>query len=215
MNGSTVKASGEVKNIQTPWKEYDSKNNTGHFVPIEMPTACVNQEITIEGRKDGNRTATVDDDRMLVQRIENLSGNKMPVKMDGKTLMTVDFTGVIPTGKNAIDPDKKDFGGYGKMEDYVENISITWNGVKGKVTGTIKHHEAVGTKQVKEGWHYPLGMAEYYDGVAKDVTVSTKKSIKDKDIICDVSTAKTIKVEYNGNTVLELDLSGANFAEKG
>ena len=212
VDGSKVKASGEVKPVTTPWTEYDSKNNTGHFVPIQTPAICKDQDITIENRKDGDRTVQVDDDLLLVVRLENLNSDKMPVKMDGKDLMTVDFSGAIPTGEDAIDPTKEDFGRFGKKADYVEGISIEWNGVKGIVRGTIKHNEA--NTKVKAGHHYPLSLCAYYgDGIQKDVIVGAKKTtVKDKDIICDVATARAIKVEYNGYTVLELDLSRAVFA---
>lgn len=211
VDGKTVKASGEVKNIQTPWEEYDKTNNTGHFVPLTLPAESKGKEVTISGRKGGDRTVTAGDDLLLVQRIENLNGSTMPVKMDGKDLMTVDFGGVIPTGEDAIDYAKTDFGGYGKKSDYVEGISIQWDGVKGTVFGTIKKHEKIGTKNVKAGHHYPLSLCVYYDGIEKDVTVSKKTTVKDKDIICDLSSARTITVEYNGKTVLALDFTRAVF----
>lgn len=212
VSGTSVRASGEVKNITQPWTAYAAKDNTGHFAPTVMPAACVDQEVTVGGRKDGEKTVTIDEDRLLVVRIENLQGGEMPVKMGGKPLMTVDFSGTFPKGRDAIDWDKKDFGSYGKFEDYLEGVEVFWSGNKGTVKGTIKNHGAINGGKVKAGHHYPLALSAYYfDGVPKTVTVGDgkPKTVTDKDIICDVSKAQAIKVEYNGVTVLELDLSQA------
>lgn len=123
----------------------------------------------------------------------------------------MNFEDVAPKGEQAIDPSKKDFGRFGKWEDYCDtNLSVQWNGVKGTVTGKVKHHDQIGT--VKAGNHFPLGLAEYYfDGIPKTITIGQgkPKNITDKDIICDISKAKTIKVEYNDAVILELDFSGA------
>lgn len=94
VDGTTVKATGDVKNIDAEWAEFDSKNNTGHFVPIQLPAKCSGQKISIEGRSAGKRTVKVDEDLLLVQRLENLSGNSMTVKMADGLLMVVDFSGV-------------------------------------------------------------------------------------------------------------------------
>ena len=218
--GTNVAAKGTLKNVTKPWTAFDSKDNTGHFAPITLPADLTGTQITLSGRSGGDKTVTVDEDRLLIQRIENLDGDTLTIK-DGEganTLMTVGFAGCIPQGEKAIDPNKTDFGSFGKTEDYVKDIVIRWDGVKGFVTGTIKKHDAVGTDgKVKAGYHYPLGLAAYYfDGTPKTVTIGEgkPKNVTDKDIICDVSKGKTIKIGYNGKTVLELDLNGATFEQK-
>ncbi len=92
--GTTVTASGTVKNVSEPWMEYSKTDNTGHFVPTQLPAACAGQKITLEGRKSGGRTVKVGQDLLLIQRLENLSGDTLTVKMGGKVIMTVDFSGV-------------------------------------------------------------------------------------------------------------------------
>lgn len=94
VSGTHVSLTGDAKNISDPWTEYAKTDNTGHFLPMTLPKVCEGKKITIEGRKSGNRTVKVDADLLLVQRLENLSGDTMTVKLEGETLMTVDVSGV-------------------------------------------------------------------------------------------------------------------------
>lgn len=210
--GTNAIASGSVKTITQQWTEFDKKNNTGHFIPMLLPAECVGQKVTLKGAAS-DRTVTVDEDRLLVVRLENLTGTTLTVEMGDKTLMVVDFTGVIPVGAGAYDPEKTDFGGFGKSEDYVSGLSITWNGAKGKATGELKNFTGASTNgSVKAGRHFPLGLSSWYaDGVPKKVN---GKPLTDKDIIVKVTDKATpITVEYNGMTVLELDISGMTEGE--
>lgn len=95
VDGTTVTATGDVKNIAEAWEEFSKTDNTGHFVIIKLPAMLKGQKITLEGRTKGNRTVKVDDDLLLVQRIENLTeAKKLTVKKDGELVMTVDLSGV-------------------------------------------------------------------------------------------------------------------------
>lgn len=94
VSGTHVSFTGDAKNISDPWTEYSKTDNTGHFLPMTMPKMCEGKKITIEGRKSGNRSVKVDADLLLIQRLENLSGDTMTVKLEGETLMTVDVSGV-------------------------------------------------------------------------------------------------------------------------
>lgn len=208
LDGNVVTFDGSLKNITKPWTEFDKTNNTGHFIPMQLPVICKNQDVTLKGRTGGDRTVHIGDDLLLILRLENLTGTTATLEMNGKQLMELDFAGLIPTGEDAYDAAKEDFGRYGKKSQYVDNLSIEWRGTKGTATGKLLKHEAIGDGKVAAGHHFPLSMSEWYDGVAKDVTVKNKKSIKDKDIICTIDDTKVIEVEYNGKKVLELDLSG-------
>ena len=214
IEGTTARVSGEVKTLTEPWKEFDKTNNTGHFVPIKLPEECKGKKITLKGRGKGDRTVTVGGDLALIARLENLSGTTMEIWLDGALLMTVDFTETIPVGAAAYDQNKTDFGGFGKLDDYVQDLAISWDGVTGHVTGTIKNHGEVGDKKVAAGHHFPFGMSAWFaDGIEKTVTVSKPKKLTDKDVIAAVADLKTpIRVEYHGVKVLEFDLTGAILA---
>lgn len=94
VSGSKVTVTGDVKNVQDPWEEFSKTDNTGHFLPMALPKVCEGKKITIEGLKSGKKTVKVDADLLHVQRLENLSGDIMTVKLEGETLMTVDVSGV-------------------------------------------------------------------------------------------------------------------------
>ncbi len=199
-----------MKNITEPWTQFntDPTDNTGHFFPIELDKKYDGEKITVIGKRQ-----KTDASRFWVLRAENSKNGKFTFKKGSETLFVLDLSGAAPMGEQAIDPAKKDFGRFGKWEEYCDGVSIDWDGVKGTVKGTIKHHGEIGT--VKAGNHFPLGLvAFYFDGVPKSVTIGSgsAKSITDKDIICDVSKSKTIKVEWAGVSVLELDLTGATIA---
>ena len=92
--GTNVIAKGKVKNIEKAWTEFDKTENTGHFAPIKLPSDLVGQKITISGRQGGDRNVTVDADRLLIMRLENLTADTMTIKKEEDTVMTVDFSGV-------------------------------------------------------------------------------------------------------------------------
>lgn len=208
VDGDTVTFTGSLKNITEPWTEYSKTDNTGHFIPLMLPAICKDEDITIKGRVGGDRKVHIGDDLLLVLRLENLTGTTAAVEMNDVELIKLDFTSLIPTGEAAYDAAKEDFGRYGNKSQYVKNLSIVWDGIKGTATGELLKHVAIGDGKVPEGHHFPLSMSAWYDGIAKNVTIKSKKSIKDKDIICGVDEAKVISVEYNGVKVLELDLTG-------
>lgn len=95
VKGTTVTATGDVHNIAEAWEEFSTSDNTGHFAVIILPAILKGQKITLEGRTKGARTVKVDDDLMLVQRIENLTeAKKLTIKRDGELVMVVDFSGI-------------------------------------------------------------------------------------------------------------------------
>lgn len=94
ITGTDITVTGTVKNITEPWKEFSTKENTGHFFPIQFPAYTQGKEVTLKGSKNGDKTITVDEDLLLIQRLENLKNNILTCEMGGKVLMKFDFTGV-------------------------------------------------------------------------------------------------------------------------
>ena len=92
--GKNIKVSATVNNITDPWTEFDVENNTGHFFPIILPIDCVGQTVSIKGRKSGARTAKVGEDRLLIQRLENLSADRMTIAINSQDCIIYDFSGV-------------------------------------------------------------------------------------------------------------------------
>lgn len=95
VSGTNVTFKGKAKNV-TSWPQFsnDPTEQSGHFVPIKMPTVCKNKDVTLKGRVKNDRTVRITDDLFLIQRLENLSANRLTVEMDSKTLMVIDFSQV-------------------------------------------------------------------------------------------------------------------------
>lgn len=219
----TVAFTGTLNNLTTPWKEFDKKNNTGHFIPIQLPDICRGNAVTVKGLVGGDNTVTIDDDLLLVVRLENLTGTGATLEMNDAELMKLDFSALIPTGEDAYDAAKTDFGRFGKREEITENFAIEWDGIRATATGKLKKITAeLHTKYEKllENQYYlPIGMsAWYFDGVPKQAGAegASLKSLTDKDIVFDVADSadlnKLRKIVYNGLTVMELDMSQMTLA---
>lgn len=99
IDGTDVTAKGTAHNITEPWTAFSTADNTGHFFPLQLPAVCKGKSITCKGRVAGDRVIDkVDNDLLLVTRLENLKANVLTVEMDGEVLMTADFTGVTREG---------------------------------------------------------------------------------------------------------------------
>lgn len=213
--GDTIEATGSLKTIKDPWTEFDSGgNNTGHFLPIKLPEKCKGKQVTCKGRVGGDRTVTIDDDLMLITRLENLTGTTITLEMDGATLATIDISNLIPVGAAAYNAEKTDFGRFGKTDALTENFSIKWKGAKGKATGKIKYlDETARTNftELKENGNYlPIGLSDWYgDGIPKKAGINNIDTKTAQDIVFKVTgTDKPVVVTYLGKTVMEIDLSG-------
>lgn len=212
VDGSVVRAAGEVKNLTEPWTDFDTKNNTGHFIPVQLPAVCQGQKLTCKGRVDGDRTVTIDEGLLLVLRLENFVNPWADLYIGNEFFMRIDWTDVIPAGADAFDSAKEDYGTFGKKTDFLQDVTITWDGVTGHVKGTIKNHEAIGEK-VKAGMHFPIPFSAWYDNVNKDIIADGKRSTyPHKDIIQTVTKkTKLITAEYQGVEIMRLDFTGATF----
>lgn len=211
-DGSVI---GTLKYVAS-WPEFNEGNieeQSGNYFPLTLDKKYVGQDITV--KKNGNAGKTVSETEWVL-RIPDKETKFTFATNENDVFLTLNFSGsvlAVPVGKDAYDPDKKNFGRFGNWDTYCDtDVSIKWNGIKGTVTGKIKHHDEIHT--VKAGYHFPLSMSSFYgDGVSKTITIGNGKPnvVTDKDIICNVENQKAIKVSYNGETVLELDLSGATF----
>lgn len=129
------------------------------------------------------------------------------------TLGLAETTEYIPTGEKAVTvPDQtKDFGRFGKTTDYLEDgLSISWDGVKGTVSGTIKWYDGksdeANTKIKTAGNYYPLVLSEYFKG--KDVTVNNKTA-KEYEWIAKLDDKKKITVLLDDKVIAILDFASA------
>lgn len=92
--GKTVTYTGEVKKITGWTSAFPAGEADGHFLPILLPSETIGQKLTLKGRKGGDRDITVDPDRILVQRLENLSGSQLKIEKDGAEYLNIDVSGL-------------------------------------------------------------------------------------------------------------------------
>lgn len=89
--GTTGEVTGKIKNISTPWADFDSKSdNTGHFFPIKLDDQYRGENITVIGKA----TKTVADLNWVL-RVENAQGGEkgtFTFKKGGDLLFVLDFS---------------------------------------------------------------------------------------------------------------------------
>lgn len=90
-NGCNVE--GTIKNVSDPWTAFSSsvEEQTGHFFPMKFSDEYKKTSVTVKNRVAGDRTFTLDDDCILIQRIENLKENKATIVLTDMTF-TLDFS---------------------------------------------------------------------------------------------------------------------------
>lgn len=85
--------SGEVKNVADFSEFFGESEKTGHFFPVAVDKKYKGKDLTASGRTGGDLTIHIDDDLMLIQRIENLTEAKKLTVKDGEDIVfTLDFT---------------------------------------------------------------------------------------------------------------------------
>lgn len=114
-----------------------------------------------------------------------------------------------------------DMGGGKQASELIDgNVSISWTGVKGAVTGNIKHVDDYSTffgQDEKEGYFFPLELdASYKD---KPISVQRKngkkKTVADTEWVLRLTDEKNTiyTIESEGTTIAELNFSSATFHE--
>ena len=97
-SGTYVEPDGTVVGTLKYVKDFSDLypgEETGHFFPTTFGEEYDKAKIKIKGLKNGDREATLDDDRTLIIRVENLNGKTAEIEKDGETLVTFDFTSTV------------------------------------------------------------------------------------------------------------------------
>lgn len=223
--GTSGRAVGGVKCIAEAWKEFSQDGgNTGHFFPIMLAESLVGKKCTIKGRADGDRTVTIDD-RLMITRIENLAeGMKPTLEFEGGPTLSIDFSKaelLLPTGRDAFDEAKADFGGFGKNTDYYDGgrLEAAWSGTRCVLKGKLKKVSQEGHDRLSADGHYfAFGLRhEWFDG--KDVTVrlSSENTARDTDFVISVtedSKKNPLTVRCGGQLIAEFDLGALELLEQ-
>ncbi len=75
---------------------YEESEQTGHFFPVQFKADYYGKDVELSGRTGGNKTIKPSaEDPYLIQRLENLSANKLTatVKATQEEVFELNFTG--------------------------------------------------------------------------------------------------------------------------
>lgn len=217
-NGTEGEVSGSVH-----WYEFTNGHfesaPTGHYVPV-IVRGYDNRPITVSGSTGAEVTLT--DPKWIIRVDDFITGGKKAVlKCEGTTLAELDFKGVTlepPMGELAFEPfgEKADFGRYGKYEEYVESLNVTWDGTGGTASGRLKAYDGTdGRNELNKGkGHFlPVVLNHYYTGKSVSVYCKNEKTEEATDWIIAVTDAGIpLTVKYDGRVVATIDLSGLELA---
>lgn len=93
--GNTLKVSGTVNRIDG-WKEFSNtvEQQSGHYLPLELPARYLNQKVTIGGLKT-TKSVTLKSDTILITRMEGITNHSsFTLTFADELTVTVDVSGV-------------------------------------------------------------------------------------------------------------------------
>ena len=224
-NNIKVDKNGAVTGSINFLSQNDGAPNDGHYFPTQIDKKHYGERLHAGGQVIGDEFVAGSDftpnaeDPYLNVRVESCTdGNKISVYSEDKTeLFSIDFNEATlepPVGKNAVIVPEvgKDFGRFGKASDFYDvKPKISWNGINGKVNGTIKWvSEGTAEKLTSAGNYYPLVLSDFYVGQKNTVN---GKTAQEYEWIANVTKTKTITVKLGEKTIAVLDFSEAEFKD--
>lgn len=212
---------GDVKEVSN-WKEFSNvpDEQTGNFFPVTLAVCYSGVPITVQKNGEAPKTLV---DRNWIIRVPNKT-TVVTFSVNGKAILVLDFSGATLAGKHGEDGlalmDRKEPAGYGSMKvsDLMDDdVQIQWDGVKGKLTGSVENIE-----------NWPELPKEPYNG--HFIVVSIDQSYKDKPLtffksgeqagstdkatdedlfwVLRVDTEKEFSFKSSEDTIAEIDCSG-------
>lgn len=199
-----------------------AKKPTGHYVPVVI-TGHDGETIVATGSDE--QTQELDDPKWII-RVDDFITNEKPAKLaaSGVELAELDFKDVVlelPTGENAFDKTKTDYGQFGNTTAMYKDGKLTasWNGTKCTVTGTLnKIKKDTFTKLSADGYYFAFRLIEP-EFTDKSVTVqlANTKTNQATDWVMTVteeSKAKPLIIKVGEQFIAEFDISGLTLAEE-
>lgn len=205
----------------------------GHYFPTQFDPKLYDTELHVGGKPNeagftaGKNFTPTREDPYLIIRVENCTDDdKVTVYNKGTKdeLFTLNFgtaTLAPPVGKDAVTDFKSvkaDFGNFGKTADFWgEAPTVAWDGVTGKVTGTLKPYKGEASKLTQDAYYLPIVTSKWYSD--KEVSVYCKNErepqVETDWVIKLTENTTPITVKYNGEVVARLDLTGLTLTPKG
>ena len=221
-DGVTGYVTGTVKEVSS-WKEFnpaDPAEQSGNFFPVTLAACYSGKPITVQ--KNGGTPKTLTDRNWIV-RIPNKT-TIVVFSVNGKVVAILDFSGATLPGKHGEDgltlKGQDELAGYGEMKVYDlmgGDVRILWDGVKGKLTGSVNNIENwEELPKAPRNGHFIVVCVDqrykdkplsFYKG--GELSGSTEKAT-DEDLfwVLRVDDNKQFSFKSGEDTIAELDCSG-------
>lgn len=225
-NGTKGTPKGTVKYIENYGSPYDGDQVQGHFFPVKFSEEYLGKEILVGG-PGGKIITPTEADPYLIIRLENVTVQdkiSAVVQDTGEEIFELDFSKVTrnqaPSGKDAFNSEKTDYGRYGNNEAYYDGgkVGIAWRDAKATVTGKLKWVKGNGTYPLlkEDGYYFAFALNSWFG--SKSITVDNGGKVhtaSDTDWVCRVGEGKKpITVKCEDTVVAIFDLSKIEFGEK-
>ena len=211
----------------------DSEQQSGHYFPMQFDPKLYGTQLHVGGKPTetgftaGSDFTPNEADPYLIIRVENCTDDDKVTVYNKETrdeLFTLNFKTAMltpPVGKDAVtdfESVKADFGNFGKTADFWDEApNIAWDGVTGKVTGTLKPYSGTANRLEQGAYYNPIVTSKWYSGKAVSVFCKNEREPQaETDWVIKLTDNTTpITVKYNGEIVAKLDLTGLTLTPKG
>ena len=224
-NGTKGTPKGTVKYIENYGSPYAGEQVSGHFFPVQINEKYFGKDILVGG-PGGKTIKPTESDPYLIIRLENVTVQdkiSAVVQDTGEEIFELDFSKVTrnkaPSGKDAFNPEKTDYGRYGNNDAYYDGVkvNITWRDARATVTGKLKWVKGNTFQLLPEnGNYFAFSLNEWFSG--KSVTVDNGGKIRtsvETDWVCRVDNVeKPITVKCEDTVIAIFDLAKMTLGEK-
>lgn len=197
-----------------------AKKPTGHYVPVILH-GHDGEEITATG-SDGTSSKLVDP-KWIIRVDDFIPGSKKAtLAANGSTFAELQFNDTVlelPTGENAIDATKEDYGNFGKTADFYDGtLTYQWAGTKCTVSGKLKKVEPSKYEKLPNGGYFFAFKLIDSEFAEKQITVqlANTKTTDATDWVMTItedSKKKPLIVKVGEQLIAEFDLNGLELVQ--
>lgn len=214
-DGINGKLRGNVHYYHFKDGEHFKDKPTGHYVPVVI-RGYEELEVTVTGST--GQQAKLIDPKWIIRVDDFIPGKKATFEVGGNKIAVLDFDELIldpPTGEEAFQTDKTDYGGFGSNDAYYDGpINIAWTGTTAKVTGKLKWIKDNQFEKLKTaGNYFAFALTDWFKEKEVTVTIENEKTQPYTDWVCRITNKDTpITVKVDDMLIAMFDLSGVTLA---
>lgn len=189
---------------------------TGHYLPVVVKN---HDGEAIKGIGSASDEPSLVDPKWII-RVDDFITQSKTVKLyaNDVQIAELDVRGLkleLPTGENAIDATKTDYGQFGNNTAYYKDrsVNLSWEGLKCTVTGELNYVKHEQFSKLHEDGNYFAFKLNDADFTGKDITVTLSKAQTSNATdwvmrVTEESKSKPIIVEVDDVEICRFDISG-------